>query len=313
MFAAVRERFGVERDDTLSLREFPTLAHVIGWVRDKTAIAARSRNSRGSRAGQGEPHPAAPRLHPATVVGDLDAVDALRGGCPCRRCDPPLDRCVPTGRRPRRGTRVVVMRDRAASPTLLGSGWPKAGVTSSPWTPDWPPTDPARPWTPGAPRARSRASTGCRAGRRGPAGRARPGRLAGGPAPSGEGAVRRVMRRLYDDKPFLVAGHPAGRLPRLRRGRRHRPAGRRGDRLREVVQAERPGALVKAVDLPLDAEDRTVADLLVAETLRDPGCVEVGYADGRALGRRPGRRVRSRRRVEPGRGPLSSGPTASSS
>ena len=36
VFAAVRARFGVERDETLSLRDFPTLAHVIGWVRDKT-------------------------------------------------------------------------------------------------------------------------------------------------------------------------------------------------------------------------------------------------------------------------------------
>ena len=38
VFAAVRARFGVERDDNLALREFPTLAHVIGWVRDKTGI-----------------------------------------------------------------------------------------------------------------------------------------------------------------------------------------------------------------------------------------------------------------------------------
>ena len=39
VFAAVRERFGVERDDSLSLRDFPTLTHVIGWVRDKTSQA----------------------------------------------------------------------------------------------------------------------------------------------------------------------------------------------------------------------------------------------------------------------------------
>ena len=32
VFAAVRERFGVERDDSLKLRDFPTLTHVIGWV-----------------------------------------------------------------------------------------------------------------------------------------------------------------------------------------------------------------------------------------------------------------------------------------
>ncbi len=40
VFAAVRARFGVERDDSLSLREFPTLTHVIGWILDKTAQPA---------------------------------------------------------------------------------------------------------------------------------------------------------------------------------------------------------------------------------------------------------------------------------
>ena len=40
VFAAVRERFGVERDDSLSLRDFPTLTHVIGWILDKTGQPA---------------------------------------------------------------------------------------------------------------------------------------------------------------------------------------------------------------------------------------------------------------------------------
>ena len=47
VFAAVRERFGVERDESLSLRDFPTLAHVIGWVRDKTGTGSRSRSPAG--------------------------------------------------------------------------------------------------------------------------------------------------------------------------------------------------------------------------------------------------------------------------
>ncbi|WP_198170968.1 hypothetical protein, partial [Actinoplanes awajinensis] len=34
--AAVRERFGLARDETLQVRDFPTLTHVVGWVRDKT-------------------------------------------------------------------------------------------------------------------------------------------------------------------------------------------------------------------------------------------------------------------------------------
>ena len=37
VFAAVRERFGIPRDENLRLRDFPTLAHVIGFVRDRGA------------------------------------------------------------------------------------------------------------------------------------------------------------------------------------------------------------------------------------------------------------------------------------
>ena len=37
VFAAVRERFGVERDEHLKLRDFPTLNHVVGWITDKVA------------------------------------------------------------------------------------------------------------------------------------------------------------------------------------------------------------------------------------------------------------------------------------
>ena len=36
IFAAIREHYGVARDDNLKLRDFPTLTHVIGWIRDKT-------------------------------------------------------------------------------------------------------------------------------------------------------------------------------------------------------------------------------------------------------------------------------------
>ena len=35
VFAAVRERFEIPRDDNLKLRDFPTLAHVIGFARDR--------------------------------------------------------------------------------------------------------------------------------------------------------------------------------------------------------------------------------------------------------------------------------------
>ena len=69
VFAAVRERFDVERDENLQLRDFPTLTHVIGWVRDKTGIqpataapaaAVPPRPPRARRA------PSPPRPPPAT-------------------------------------------------------------------------------------------------------------------------------------------------------------------------------------------------------------------------------------------------------
>ena len=40
VFAAVRERWSLERDDTLRLRDFPTLNHVAGWVRGKLGVTA---------------------------------------------------------------------------------------------------------------------------------------------------------------------------------------------------------------------------------------------------------------------------------
>ena len=39
VFAAVRERFDIPRDENLRLRDFPTLAHVIGFVRDRAQLA----------------------------------------------------------------------------------------------------------------------------------------------------------------------------------------------------------------------------------------------------------------------------------
>ena len=73
VFAAVRARWNLERDDTLQLREFPTLNHVAGWVRGKLGVAAahrrrqppphpsghprRRRRPRRTAASSGRPHP----------------------------------------------------------------------------------------------------------------------------------------------------------------------------------------------------------------------------------------------------------------
>ena len=52
----------------------------------------------------------------------------------------------------------------------------------------------------------------------------------------------------------------------------------------KAYRRERPDALVKAVDFPVSRKTSALADVLIDETLRDPGCVEVGHADGRRWG-----------------------------
>jgi len=47
----------------------------------------------------------------------------------------------------------------------------------------------------------------------------------------------------------------------------------------KALSRERPGALVKAIDFAPSRKTAALADLLLEETLRDPGAVEVGHAD----------------------------------
>ena len=60
IFAAIREHYGVARDDSLKLRDFPTLTHVIGWIRDKTGATGTPTGS-APAAPQRPPRPRARR------------------------------------------------------------------------------------------------------------------------------------------------------------------------------------------------------------------------------------------------------------
>ena len=59
VFAAVRAQFGIPRDDNMKLREFPTLAHVIAFARDRGQGAAPAA-AQPQAAAPAAPAPAAP-------------------------------------------------------------------------------------------------------------------------------------------------------------------------------------------------------------------------------------------------------------
>ncbi len=52
VFAAVREQFGIPRDENLRLRDFPTLAHVIRFVRERTEVTDAPNGSAPERTAQ---------------------------------------------------------------------------------------------------------------------------------------------------------------------------------------------------------------------------------------------------------------------
>ena len=93
VFAAVRGQYDVERDDTLQLRDFPTLNHVVGWVRDKTGARRRRRRRRptaerhgGCRAGD------QPRLRSTGASATWPPCDALPRRVPVPSLRPAADR-----------------------------------------------------------------------------------------------------------------------------------------------------------------------------------------------------------------------------
>ena len=51
VFAAIREAYGIERDDTLKLRDYPTLNHVVGFVQRARRRSRRRRQRPAPRAG----------------------------------------------------------------------------------------------------------------------------------------------------------------------------------------------------------------------------------------------------------------------
>ena len=199
---------------------------------------------------------------------------------------PPLTACVPTGVTLGAGTRVVVMRDEGGvGDALVDRGWTRLGV-------DRPGVDPGhrRPSDCSSSsrlarrRRHRRRVLARRARRRGPASTRSTSPAGARPCAAGSAPLRRRCAG-STTQPVPRRGHPARRLPRLRRRRRHRADGRRGHRVRQVVQAGAARRAGQGRRLPGRAARRPRSPTCsIDETLRDPGCVEVGHADGRRWG-----------------------------
>ncbi len=104
MFAAIRERYTIARDDTLNLRDYPTLRHVVGFVEDRiprtepvTAPAAAAPPAPAPAPADPPPAPvaAAAPVAPAPTSEEITAaileIVAVQTGYPADMLDPELD------------------------------------------------------------------------------------------------------------------------------------------------------------------------------------------------------------------------------
>ncbi len=273
-FAAVRDAYGLERDDNLELREFPTLNHVIAWVKDRLP----DRSEAGAGAGPAEKTEARPA---AASTDDRGFRQVPR---PVIR--PALSFCKPTGVDLANGARVVIMADRggvaaaliaelesrgvevlALEGTLESSAvgerlesWSHAGATQGVF------------WLAGLDVENPIAELSEDEWKQSIHSRAK--------------LLYQTMRALYDEiaesGSFLVTATRMGGLHGFGPEGASAPLGGAAVGFTKTYKREKPGATVKAVDFEAHSEPATIAERLLQEALLDPGVCEVGYtADGR--------------------------------
>ena len=288
-FAAVREAFNIGRIDDLKLRDYPTMRAVIGFVRTHRPDLAVVVAPVAAPVPAPVATPVAPVSAPAPVssqaatVYDVNGADRAPRRVATAILRPPLDLCKSTGVQ-LEGGRVVVMFDRGGVGKALATRLEKRGATVLAVE-----TPPAEEELVGLLQ----------------------GFLADGPvtgvywlpALDAEPELEELdleqwrelnrvrVKNLFVTARTLVSAQPEA-VPFLvaatRMGGQHgysaegasSPLGGAVTGCTKAYKREQPAALVKAVDFEVSRKSVEPAETLIAETLLDPGVVEVGHSDG---------------------------------
>jgi acyl transferase domain-containing protein/acyl carrier protein len=277
LFATVREAYGIERDDNVKLRDFPTLAHVIRFVMERAAGVPTAPVEAATVE--------AATVEAATVVGPdvtagLESCDMVTRRVPVPILRPPLNLCCPTGVQLHAGARVVVMPDRGgAGDSLIRlladrgvevlvvdgtstaeslaaqlSAWAGAGgVQGVYWLPALDSEPPLAQLDIASWKEHLRIRVKLLAA-----------------------AMRSLYEQVASSGTFLVVGTRMGGHHGYDDGGATAPMGGAVTGFAKTYKRERPNCLVKAVDLATTAGAGAIAAALIEETERDPGAVEVG-------------------------------------
>ena len=295
MFAAVRAAYNIPRDENLKLRDFPTLAHVIKFARERQpGLAKASATSPSATQGKQEPtqeETAAPGFSASKPItparpspANFDAANRIPRRVPVPNLRPPLALCKPTGVSLGPGRRVIIMPDKSGVADALAQRLQTMGAEVF--------------------RIEEKLDAGELAN-------CLKGWLAAGPihgvywlpALDDEGdmkdmdlatwheALRVRVKSLYATMRILyehIAAPGTFLVSATRLGGQHgydeagatAPLGGAVVGFTKTYKRERLDAMVKAVDFEAEGRPSEVADILIDETLRDPGAVEIGYKQG---------------------------------
>ncbi|MGI9648276.1 MAG: SDR family NAD(P)-dependent oxidoreductase, partial [Acidimicrobiia bacterium] len=305
-FAAIRDEYQIDRDDELALRDFPTLAHVVQFVLDHRPdlVPAAPELSAVSFQPSARTEPAAPELTAdsgqVTVDSEESVVEVSEPGAggrgpnavedsvvrrvPVAVLRPAFDQCAGTGVELGEGSRVIVMHDTGGVGAALVKRLRKLGVETleldrapaadeletrlREWLNEGPITGVY--WLPALDAA---------------------GDIDGMSFDEWREALRirvkllfTTMRSVYDavGEPgtFLVSATRLGGRHGYDAGGAAAPLGGAVTGFSKTYKRERPDATVKAVDFPATQKRKSIARALIAETLHDPGVVEVGHEGG---------------------------------
>ncbi len=293
-FASVREVFGIERQENLKLRDFPTMRHVVQFVYDfrpdLKPSATEAPVSEPVPTGAEAPAPAAaPAIQPEKPAAEIkryaiEGADSVprRVAVPSRR--PALELLKPSGVSLDKGMRVVVMCDRGGvagallellaqkhvetlfidSPLLqsqledLLKGWLADGpIHGVYWLPALDVEPALMSLTLGEFRELNRERVKC---------------------------LYATMRTLYESisRPgtFLVSATRLGGLFGYGEEGAASALGGAVSGFTKAYKREQGDALVKVADFALSDTNQEVAAALITETIKDPGAVEIGYFEG---------------------------------
>ena len=311
MFAAIRQTWNIPRDQDLKLRDFPTLAHVIQFARDRSSavqpagqpIVAAVASGVGPRPGPTPLETAIPRPAARPALASLDATDRVPRRVPVPVLRPALAICKPTGVTLAPGCRVVVMPDQGGVAEALTQQLQTLGLEVLP-------IDRALDPDALASSLKSWLAAGPIQGVYWLPALDDEGNLGDMDLATWHEALRVRLKSFYTTMRVLysqVASPGTFLVSATRLGGQHgydaagatAPLGGAVVGFTKTYKQERRDALVKAVDFEvvsgtgqeacldrpgglshLGPDAQGIAHALIAETLRDPGAVEIGYQGG---------------------------------